>query len=285
MNKTATLLMGLALGILSIFALFASFNALNTANENGDLIKITRADQLFVKGMEATNQQKVDRAAELFKESLELNPNVENAHYQLAFLLVSKEDREGAIIEAEKELKSYPNNAKAVTLIGTLHMLEGNKDEAEESLLRAIEIDPLQRDAVQNLSQLYREQEQASKSVEILTNYLALRPMDAFLQYKLQMSFISGGRVSRIVGPLQRRIDANKANAADYILAMAIQLANSNEKEAHAALSEALKRANTKDIERLLQDPFFKDYIETIKSFSQKNAAAAAAATAAPAKK
>ena len=128
MNKTATLLMGLALGILSIFALFASFNALNTANENGDLIKITRADQLFVKGMEATNQQKVDRAAELFKESFELNPNVENAHYQLAFLLVSKEDREGAIIEAEKELKSYPNNAKAVTLIGTLHMLEGNKD-------------------------------------------------------------------------------------------------------------------------------------------------------------
>jgi predicted Zn-dependent protease len=264
MNKIISII-AIIFGVIGVIIGAVSFAKVSAVHSD---LRTFRAEQLYSQGLVSLNQRDFDAAEERFMESLAYNPKMKNANFQLAFISVAKNEKNSALVLVEKELENYPDNAQALALIGTLQIMDNNFAAAEENLAKAIMIQPGNRDAVQNLSHLYREREQSSNAIEVLEKYLALRPDDGLMQFKYQMSLIAGGRVSRMVTSLQERINAGTATGADYVLATAIQLGNNDVKQAYAALNEALKRAPAQDIQGLLQDPFFKDYTEVINNFA-----------------
>lgn len=233
---------------------------------NGD-IRNFRSEQLYSQALADLNQRDFAEAKNKLKDALEFNPKLKNGNFQLAFISVAEDEKSAAIVYAEKELEIYPDNAQALSLLGTLQIMEKDTISAEKNLKKALELQPSNRDAILNLSHLYRVREQASNAIDVLEKFLALRPDDGLVQFKYQMALIAGGRQSRMVASLQERINSGVATASDYILATAIQLANKEVKQAYTALNEALKKASAREIQGLLQDPFFQDYTNVINNF------------------
>jgi Tfp pilus assembly protein PilF len=255
----------LVLGLISI--LTAAFSISNYMSLQDDM-RSFRSEQLYDQALIDINQRNFELAQNKLKEALNYNPNLKNANFQLAFISVANDEKSAAIVFAEKELEIYPDSANTLSLLGTVQIMEEDMVSAEKNLKKAIEIEGTNRDAVLNLSHLYRGREQASKASEILEQFLAVRPKDSMAQFKYQMALIAGGRQSRIVNALQLRINSEVATGPDYILATAIQLYNGDTKQAYTALNESLKKSNSQEILALLQDPFFKDYSEVINQFS-----------------
>jgi tetratricopeptide (TPR) repeat protein len=73
------------------------------------------ADALFNQGVILWNSGKTAEAKAAFEGAVKANPNMAEAHYQLAMALVSTGDMAGAATEAETYLKLAPNGPNAAT--------------------------------------------------------------------------------------------------------------------------------------------------------------------------
>jgi tetratricopeptide (TPR) repeat protein len=111
-----------------------------------------------------------DEAAELYRKSLELDPESASAHYNLAASLA----RRGELAEAESHFRTALEqnpNAQTYTGLGIVVANLGRADEAEAHLRSAIEADPKQPIAYDQLGTLMVEQ---GKLGEAATNYREL---------------------------------------------------------------------------------------------------------------
>jgi len=82
------------------------------------------------------------KAEELFRKCLQLNPDTNMAHFNLAELYETENDPMRAMQEYEQELKIAPKNFKAHFNLGRLLLKAGQSDSGIEQIQAAIDAEP-----------------------------------------------------------------------------------------------------------------------------------------------
>jgi len=101
--------------------------------------------------------------------------------------------------EAERELdailKSSPNDAAALNLLGTIRAKQGRYAESESLFMRAVKSDQLFVGAHVNLANLYSITGQSQKAISELRNVLQLQPQDTEARERLSRLLLAGGQI------------------------------------------------------------------------------------------
>jgi Flp pilus assembly protein TadD len=124
-------------------------------------------------GFVLDRQGLADEAAELYRKSLELDPDSASAHYNLATSLA----RRGEFAEAERHFRAALEvnpSAPAYTALAFVVWQQGRVDEASARLHDAIEVDPKYPAAYDRLGTILIEQgklEEAAANYRLLVRY------------------------------------------------------------------------------------------------------------------
>ena len=95
-----------------------------------------------------------DQAAATAQKAIDLNPNDAEAVTLYSQLQVQRGQAANAIGAWEQWLKTHPNNAGALAILGTLEDSSGSAQKAEENYKKALQIQPTQPIAANNLAYL-----------------------------------------------------------------------------------------------------------------------------------
>jgi len=120
----------------------------------------------------------------------------------------------GRLAEAEQQLglilKSRPNDALALNLLGTVRAQQGRLEEAEGLFTRAVRADARFVGARMNLAHLYTIKREPSKAAALFAEVLRLDPSNPEAAYRLARLHYADGRLdeSLTVGEAARRAGA-----------------------------------------------------------------------------
>ncbi len=111
--------------------------------------------------------------------------------------------RDNRVEEAERQLiqilKTTPNEAVAINLLGAVRAQQGKLNEAEDLFSRAAQIEPRMIGAHMNLARLYLLNGAPEKAVTKLKEALRLEPGNAEANYRLAWVLLSLGRFDECI--------------------------------------------------------------------------------------
>src|ERR1043166_6197463 len=116
--------------------------------------------------------------------------------------------RDHRIAEAEQQLNSIlrtaPNDAAALNLLGTIRAQQGKLDEAESLLTRAAKIDPTFVPVHMNLAFLYVLKNVPEKAISELQEVVKVDPKNIEANYKLGRLLLSRGQVDESIAVVEK---------------------------------------------------------------------------------
>lgn len=224
------------------------------------LIQRKRVDQLeaavcVLRARQALSVGDRVEARALLEQAIRRDRTVEGARGELVRLEFANREFRRAIMLAGEEVALRPKSAAAHTLLGTAFLLSQMPEAAEKELRRALDLDPGQTDAVHNLSQFYRERNQAHLALGILDAYLALRPADHVRRFRRAMILLELGQAETVGQEVRRKLESSSATATDLVAGAGAALALKKPDEARRFLGEAARSLAPADLQAMLQDP------------------------------
>jgi predicted Zn-dependent protease len=163
---------------------------------------------------------------------------------------------------ARQFLQLNPGDPSMSALLSAAQIRASEFDGAEQTLTSALQLNPLQRDLMQNLSELRRLQGRPSEAAMIIDQYLAANPTDGFFQYKRAMADVAGNLSDDRRKEITKAIKTGDATAGIYVVGAAIDFRDDNPAAARAKLGEASRRASPQDMRTMLEDVFFASYLQ-----------------------
>ena len=163
---------------------------------------------------------------------------------------------------ARQFLQLNPGDPSMSALLSAAQIRASEFDGAEQTLTSALQLNPLQRDLMQNLSELRRLQGRPSEAAMIIDQYLAANPTDGFFQYKRAMADVAGNLSDDRRKEITKAIKSGDATAGIYVVGAAIDFRDDNPAVARAKLGEASRRASPQDMRTMLEDVFFASYLQ-----------------------
>ena len=116
--------------------------------------------------------------------------------------------RENRIAEAEQRLnsilKTAPNEARALNLLGTIRAQQGRLNDAEVLLTRAAKLDPAFVPVHMNLAFLYLLENAPEKTISELKEVVQLEPNNIEANYKLARLLLSRGRTDESISVIEK---------------------------------------------------------------------------------
>jgi tetratricopeptide (TPR) repeat protein len=116
--------------------------------------------------------------------------------------------RDNRIAEAEQQLnnilKTAPNDAAALNLLGTVRAQQGKLSEAESLMTRAARIDPAFVAVHMNLAFLYLLKNAPEKTIAELKVVVSLEPNNVEANYKLARLLLSRGQIDDSIGVIEK---------------------------------------------------------------------------------
>jgi len=155
---------------------------------------------VFAGGSPAETRPKAISAA---RKALELDPELAEAHVQLAYLYQQEWRWSDAEAEYKRVLKLTPNDAAAHLGFARLLLSEGRTEEAMEWSKRARELDPLAITG-SKLGWILFCARSYDEAIRELRASLAVRPDDASALWQLGFSLIAEGKFQDAIPPLER---------------------------------------------------------------------------------
>jgi tetratricopeptide (TPR) repeat protein len=160
-------------------------------------------------------QGKWDDAAKEYQAILIQYPGVPGIHFRLARLYLSKPDTEGnagekAKKELESELQIDPKNSAAEYLLGELAREATEWDEAIGHFSRSANLDPSFADAFLGLGMSYVSAGKFTEAINPLETYVKMHPGNPAGHYQLAVAYSRTGRMD----DAKREAALQKATAA-----------------------------------------------------------------------
>lgn len=154
----------LGLAIIQVFAVFAATSS--------------SCDLSLERGRQGLEAHRYDLAASAFQEALASCPRVRQASLllNLARAQLAGQHVSDCLNSLERLLRTDPRNTAALKLRSDALYLIGRENEAERSLLTAIEIDPKNPELAYSLGRIFYQEHRYSEAVRRFSDALGLDP-------------------------------------------------------------------------------------------------------------
>lgn len=139
----------------------------------------------YMKGILASDAQKWDEAAELLKEAVQLNPNLEGAHIELGYIFYRRHDYELEAKEYKEVLKINPMNTDAIFSLAANLQTRGFYEQAIKEYEKVIKLDPEDAEAYYELGIAYLAQGEKDRAMNVYPKLKTLDPGTAELLKRL----------------------------------------------------------------------------------------------------
>jgi tetratricopeptide (TPR) repeat protein len=253
MSRIPIILSSAALaGVVILFLLFLGQRS--TSRELRAMILNERANA-------ALNANAGADAEALLAEVFELKPETPALWRRRAIARMMAGQNFEAITAAREHLRANPGDTGMSALLGAAQILTRDYDGADQTLTSGLQIAPLQRDLVQNLSELRRLQKRPADAAVLIDQFLAQNPDDGFFQFKRAMADVAGDLPQQRRRDISEAIANGNATAGIYVVAAAIDFRDGNPDAAREKLEMANQRSTSQDMRTMLEDEFFRDHI------------------------
>ncbi len=106
------------------------------------VLRPDNADALIALGVTSSEMGKYDEASTWLRKALAQNENDAETRTELALVLLKKKDYAGALSEAERSLKTAPNQERALEIVARTAIELKNAPKAEEAIKRISALNP-----------------------------------------------------------------------------------------------------------------------------------------------
>lgn len=240
-------------GLVVVFILYLGQRS--ATRELRAMVLSDRADVLIAAGDGVGAEQ-------LLLEVADLDRSAPRLHRRLAVAHMLAGRHLEAITAANEQLRREPRDVGTAALLGAAQILTHDLKGAEQTLTAALAAAPLQRDLVQNLSELRRLQKRPAEAAALLDQYLSRHPGDGFFVYKRAMADVAGELPAERRKAVADAIASGNAVAEDLVLGAAIDFRDGKPDLALEKLRQANRRADAREMQTLLEDEFFRAYLQ-----------------------
>ena len=165
-------------------------------------------DQIYFFGFDHTPTRLASAEAAI-QEAFRIRPNAGEAHLARAFHLYNGYlDYDGALAELEVARQRLPNDPRIFRLTAYIQRRQGHWEESARYLERALELDPRNRNTLENLGDSYGSLRRYAEQKSNFDRILAIEPND--LTAKAERAFVEVNWKAD-TGPLRQLIDDIRA--------------------------------------------------------------------------
>lgn len=148
-------------------------------------------DVYFILGELYYKQDKKEEASINFKRALEVDSTLKTRFLDEGINAFDNENYKESILPLNKHLLLFPDNIKAIYLLGQSYEEDGNTENALQYYNRAIELDPNRSDVLYKMVHIYRETESHQNALNILRKLIALDGNDTEAHYLSALTYLS----------------------------------------------------------------------------------------------
>src|SRR6056297_2061673 len=153
----------------------------------------------------------IKSAKEMFYKALQINPDSEVSHYNMALALRKTGQYDQAIQHYKKALKIDPRCTKALDGLGDIYLNQNNLKRAKTYFQKILDIEPQNKEALLNLGYLHAKNNNFSKAVAVYKKAVLLNPankkpaLHLAIVYALQKKYTAAIRVFKQMLPHHRQ--------------------------------------------------------------------------------
>lgn len=217
-----------------------------TATEQGRRVTSPEAVAKMAQGTASAREPGgAKRAAELFKQALEIDPGLWEARYNLGLVLA----QEGALEEAKRELeatsKQAPHEESVVVALAEIERRQGRAKDGAARLGKFLEAHPKHTSARQAYGALLRDAGLHKQAMEQVQRLLVDKPGDAAALAELSLCYLAKGddetaqMVAKQATAAADGKAAAKSAAKAHLAAAKVAFARGNDAEAFLAFQQA----------------------------------------------
>ena len=135
-----------------------------------------------------------DKAMTLLNGMKQTHPESMKVYYNQSSFYFQAGKREEAIAVLDEGVKQFPDEASFYVMRGDIRKVKGSA--SEQDFLKALEVNPTHRAALNNLAVLYTSQNNYEKALKTLESLVALSQKGASGRFNLASTYYALGRVS-----------------------------------------------------------------------------------------
>lgn len=150
-------------------------------------------DVYFILGELYYKQDKKEEASINFKRALQVDPTLKTRFLDEGKNAFDNENYKGSILPLNKHLLLFPNEIKAIYLLGQSYEADGNTENALQYYNRTIELDPNRSDVLYKMVHIYRETESHQNALNTLKKLITLDANDSEAHYLSALTNLSLG--------------------------------------------------------------------------------------------
>lgn len=156
-----------------------------------ETLDVDKASELLNRGTELLGQGKISEAIELYQTAIKLNPEDEDAHYNLAIALGRHGQHDAAIKEYQEALRIYPDYTEAHINLGNLLVARKQIPEAIQHFREALKIAPDSASAHNNLGNALGREGNLDAAIDSFKEAVRLKPDYIEARFNLANSYLA----------------------------------------------------------------------------------------------
>ena len=182
--------------------------------EHGLLVE--EAEYQKDQGISFAIQGQLDAAIFYFKNAISLNPNLDDAYYNLGVALVEKGNIEQALTNFQKTTELNPNHANGFYNLGLTMFKLGKFEESINSYFQSLSILPNDVQTHHALGNAYFAQSKWNEAITSYQSALNINPQSSDIYCNIGVALSEQGNLQEAILSLQLAIDINPQNAQAY---------------------------------------------------------------------
>jgi tetratricopeptide (TPR) repeat protein len=171
------------------------------------------ADSYYQLGLVLREQNKLDEATAAFEKVAQLTPANLKAINQLVDLDIAKKNYDSAMLRIRQELNKQPGSGIVRFMEGKTYAAEGKLDQAESTLLKALELDPNSLGIYQLLISTYLSDNKPAKAVAQLEALLSKDQKQTWALATLASTYMKIGDFSKSRDTYEKILSFNPDSA------------------------------------------------------------------------
>jgi len=144
---------------------------------------------------------------QLFRKALSLDPNLENARYNLGIHFLNQNQIDDAIFQFEKIVEINPSNEKTFFILGLMYAKANRPKQAMKNLLTTISIDPEHAKAHNNIGIILEQSGDINSALSHYETAVRINPEYAQAQNNLGLILIKLNRLDNATRHLSKAIE------------------------------------------------------------------------------